>query len=139
MLGEMFYAYSSCRYWRGLSFRLFSTLDLGKTTVHSGFLCLDCSCGSRDYGGSHKGSSAAVLWTGCLVCLDEGVGFLSVSAGIADRSILAGLYSVHAGNAAAIVDFMLGGVDAGSLALLSAESAVTAFFGIDHRSKDAET
>ena len=56
-----------------------------------------------------------------------------------NRTILAGVDTVHAHHAAAIVDLMFLGVDAGSLALFPAKSAVAAFLGVNDRCKQTES
>ena len=64
---------------------------------------------------------------------------LSISAGIFDCSILAGVYAVHTAHAAAVVNAVLLHIDAGCLALFSAKTAVAALVCIDDRGENAES
>ena len=61
------------------------------------------------------------------------------SPGEADSPILTCFDTIHACDAAAVVDFMFLHVDACGLALLAAETAVAAFVCVDHRSKETES
>ena len=56
-----------------------------------------------------------------------------------NRPLITSLDAIHTCHTPAVIDLVFLHVDARSLALLSAKSAVAALLCVDHRRKDAET
>ena len=131
VLGEMACAQGASRDDRGLSFGLLLVDEDCQATVDCflHFLSLHRRRGGYEGRGRQEAPTCLIGFRFTLAVSRGGFRGMDEMDGV----LMAFVKAIHAGHAAAVVDPMVGDVDAGGLAILGAELAVDALLGVDDR------